>query len=80
MPEMPQNHEPEWVTDELCNLTRKKRNAWLRLCDNQPPSDELKQQYQRLKKLMRLAAEKARNALWSARALEAEKQATISEQ
>ena len=42
LPEMFRNREPEWVTDELCNLTRKKRNAWLRLRDNQPPSDELK--------------------------------------
>ena len=76
LPKMLQNHEPERVTDELRNLTRKKCNAWLHLHDNQPPSDELKQQYQRLKKLKRLAAEKARNVRWSACAVEAEKQAT----
>ena len=80
LPEMPQNREPEWVTDELRNLTRKKCNAWLHLRDSQPPSDELKQQYQRLKKLTRLAAEKERNAWWSAHAVEAEKQASIHEQ
>ena len=77
MPGLTWNSEPERVTDELRNLARKKHDAWLRLHDKQPPNNDLKLQYQHLNKLTRLAVKKAKNALWSAHAVEAEKQAMI---
>ena len=81
MPEMTRKQE-EWVTDELCNLSRKKKDAWLHLCEagRQPGcSDSLNSEYQHLCKLTKVAADKARSAR-SARAVEAERRAWVAEQ
>ena len=60
LPKLPSRVEADWVTDELRVLTKKKRNAWLGLCDN-ATDETLKLEYQQLKKLLKDAAEKARN-------------------
>ena len=78
LPELPSRVEADWVTDELRNLTRKKRDAWLRLCGN-TSDDSLRQEYQRLRKLTKAAAESARNNWWSERAAEAERRARATE-
>ena len=78
LPILPRRSDGDWVTDELRNLSRKKRDLWLRLRSDQ--SESLKYEYQQLRRLSKIAAEKARNAWWSARAVEAEKRAWTSEQ
>ena len=62
--------ECDWVTDEVRNLSHKK-DAWIRLCNNRTPSTV--DEYNHLCKTTKLAADKARNAWWSARAEEAER-------
>ena len=55
----------------------RKKEAWVCLCNNRTPHNiEL---YKRLCKLTRVAADKARNSWWSARAEEAERRALIAE-
>jgi hypothetical protein len=79
LPEVPPRDEADWVTDELRSRTRKKRVAWLHLSGN--TSDEgLRQEYQRLQKLTKSAAERARNSWWSEQAAEAERLAGCAEQ
>ena len=34
LPEMPKRRETDWVTDEPRSLSKKKCDAWLRLCGN----------------------------------------------
>ena len=82
LPMAPPKHEAEWVTDELRNLSKKKRNAWLHLHDANSTTNlvDRKAGYLRLKKLTKVAADKARNAWWSARAVEAERRAWVAEQ
>ena len=69
------------MSDELCNLSQKK-DVWLRLCNvgKQSCTAYLKLEYQRLCKFTKVAAEKARNAWWSARAVDAERRAWAAEQ
>ena len=69
LPELPRRREADWVTEELRSLSKKKRDVWLRLSGGgkQQPDDALKAQYQHLRKLTKVAAEKARNAWWRAR-------------
>ena len=78
LPELPPRAEADWVTDELRSLTRKKRDAWLRLCGN-TSDDSLRQEYQRLRKLTKAAAERARNNWWSEKAAEAERRTRATE-
>ena len=33
LPEVLASHDPDWVADELQNLSQKKSNAWLSYCD-----------------------------------------------
>ena len=63
------------MTNKLKNLSKKKQTAWLKVrsCECRESMDALVQEYQQLRKLTKEAAEKARNAWWSARAVEAEK-------
>ena len=68
------------MTDELLNLFKKNKNAWLLLCGVGKSDDSLKLKYHHLCKLTKAAAEKARNAWWSARAVGAEKCAWAAEQ
>ena len=78
LPEVPPRVEAGWVTDEHRSLTRKKRDAWLRLSGN--TSDKgFRQEYQRLRKLTKSAAEIARNSWWSEQAAEAERLAGYAE-
>ena len=81
LPPAPRSSDPDWVTDEVRNLSRKKQEAWIRL-KNAPPQDisRLKREYNHLKRLTKIAAEKARNLWWSERAAEAERRALIAEQ
>ena len=78
----PPKREAEWVTDELRNLSKKKRDAWLHLRDANSNTNlvDRKAEYLCLKKLTKVAADKARNAWWSARAVEAERRAWVAEQ
>ena len=63
------------------NLSKKKQEAWVRL-KNAPLQDtpHLQSEYNHLKKLTKVAAEKARNSWWSEHAVEAERLATVAEQ
>ena len=66
------------------NLSRKKKEAWLHLrnissIDDQQHPNTLAE-YRRLRSLTKVAADKARNAWWSARAVEAEKKANMLQQ
>ena len=81
LPPAPKISDPDWITDEVCNLFRKKQEAWVRL-KNAPSNDisRLKTEYNHLKKLTQVAAEKARNSWWSNHATEAEHQAFVAEQ
>ena len=81
LPPAPRSSDPDWITNEVHNLSRKKKEAWIRL-KNACPQDitRLKTEYDHLKKLTKAAAEKARNAWWSERASEAERRALVAEQ
>ena len=81
LPPAPRTSDPDWITDEVRNLSRKKQEAWV--CLKNAPShifSLLKTRYNHLKKLTKVAAEKARNSWWSKRAVEAECQALVAEQ
>ena len=81
LPPAPKISDPDWITDEVRNLSRKKQEAWV--CVKNAPSNDisrLKTEYNHLKKLTQVAAEKARNSWWSDRATEAECRAFIAEQ
>ena len=69
--------EPEWITDDVRNLSQKKMVAWIHLCNNRTSS--LAEEYKRLCKMIKEAANKARNAWWNARAEEAERRAAVAE-
>ena len=66
------------------NLSKKKKLEWLRLRDlTNKDNDQYKTalvEYRRFRRLTKVAAEKARNAWWSARAAEAEKKAWVAQQ
>ena len=84
LPEVLSSHDPDWVTDELRNLSQKKpSNAWLSYRDAAKRGYEVKshrEEYKLFCKLTKEAAEKARNAWWTARAVEAERRAWVAEQ
>ena len=84
LPPLPRRKEVDWITDEVRNLSKKKKSAWLHLRDlTNKDSDQYETalaEYRRLRRLTNVAAEKARNAWWSARAVEAEKKAWIAQQ
>ena len=77
LPRARQRQEVDWMTDEVRNLSSKKKDAWIRLCNDRNPHNITS--YKRLCKLTKLAADKARNSWWSACAEEAEKRAAITE-
>ena len=81
LPPSPRTSDPDWITDEVRNLSKKKQEAWIHL-KNAPLQDtpHLQSEYNHLKKLTKVAAEKARNSWWSERAVEAECRATVAEQ
>ena len=81
LPPAPTSSDPDWITNEVRDLSRKKKEAWVRL-KNPPPQDttRLKTEYDHLRKLTKVAAEKARNAWWSDRAAAAECRALVAEQ
>ena len=60
LPPAPKISDPDWITYEVCNLSRKKQEAWVCL-KNAPSNDisRLKTEYNHLKKLTKVAAEKA---------------------
>ena len=70
------------MSDELRNLSQKKKDVWFRLrqVGKKSCTADLKLEYQCLHKLTKVAAEKARNAWWSAHAVEAERCAWAAEQ
>ena len=82
LPVLPNKQPVEWMMEELLNLSHKKRDAWMSLQNKDPKSDDptLQQEYKRLCKLTKIAAEKARNAWWSERAAEAKKRVWFAEQ
>ena len=83
LPEVLSSHDPDWVTDELRNLSQKKSNAWLSYRDAAERGYEVeshREEYKLLCKLTKEAAEKARNAWWTARAVQAERRAWVAEQ
>ena len=62
LPELSKKQKEDWVTDELLNLSKKKKDAWLFLYGIGNSDDSLKLKYHHLCKLTKAAAEKARNA------------------
>ena len=80
LPKLPQRQENEWVTEELRNLARKKREAWQRLwqAGGSHLDSALQSQYKQYCKLTKITAERARK-WWSDRAVEAEKRVQIAE-
>ena len=83
LPEVLSSHDPDWVTDELWNLSQKKSNAWPSYCDAAKRGYKVKsyrKEYKLFCKLTKEATEKARNAWWTARAVEAERRAWVAEQ
>ena len=84
LPQLPKKKEADWITDEVRNLSNKKKEAWLLLRDTASSGDHrypnATAEYRRLRRLTKVAAEKARNAWWSARATEAEQRARMSQQ
>ena len=81
---LPRKKEVDWITDEVRNLSKKKKSAWLHLRDlTNKDNDQYKitlAEYCRFRRLTKVAAEKARNARCSARAVEAEKKAWVAQQ
>ena len=47
LPVLPNKQPVEWMTEELLNLSHKKRDAWMRLQNKDPKSDDptLQQEY-----------------------------------
>ena len=81
LPPAPHVNNPDWITDEVINLSRRKRDAWLKLKNaSSQTTPHLRSEYNHLKKLTRVAAEKARNSWWSERTAEAERRAQVAEQ
>ena len=81
LPPSQQHSDPDWITDEVRNLSRKKQEAWLCLKNaHSQDTPELKTEYNHFKKLTKVAVEKARNSWWSKRAEEAERRALVAEQ
>ena len=84
LPPLPRKKEVGWITDEVRNLSRKKKEAWLHLQDISNTDDNQHPialaEYRRLRRLTKVAAERARNAWWSDRAVEAEKKAKMSQE
>ena len=78
LPISPPTGEAEWTTDELCSLSKKKKETWIPLLNTQRA--DLKSEYQCLKKLTKVTADKARNAWWRVQVVEAEYHAWITEQ
>ena len=76
--------DPDWVTDKLyMELSQKKSNAWLSYRNAAKQGYEVKshrEEYKHFCKLTKEAAEKARNAWWTARAVEAERCAWVADQ
>ena len=60
LPRAPQRQEVDWVTDEVRNLSSKKKDAWIRLCNNRNPHTITS--YKQLCKLTKLAADKVRSS------------------
>ena len=75
LPPAPRSSDTDWVTDEVRNLSHKKQEARIRL-KNAPSKDisRLKCEYNHLKRLTKVAAEKACNHWWSKLALIADRQ------
>ena len=83
LPEVPSACDPDWVTDELHNLSKKKSSAWLRYCNAAKQVCKVNRhrvEYKRYSSLTKVVAEKAHNAWWTAHAVEAEKCAWVAEQ
>ena len=71
LPPAPRSSDPDWIANEVHNLSRKKKETWVCL-KNAPSQDitRLKAEYDHLRKLTKVAAEKAHNAWWSDRVAE----------
>jgi len=84
LPPLPRKKEVDWITDEVRNLSQKKTSAWLHLRNlTNEDNDQYKTtlaEYRWFRRLTKVAAEKARNAWWSARAVEAEMKAWVAQQ
>ena len=65
LPEPSKKQKEDWVKDELLNLSKKKKDAWLLLCGIAQSDDSMNLKYHHLCKLTKTAAEKAQNARWS---------------
>ena len=83
-PSLPREKEADWITEEVRNPSRKKKEAWLHLRNTlSSDSDQhsaAMAEYCRFVKLTKVAAEKARNACWNAGAEEAAKKAKLFQQ
>jgi hypothetical protein len=76
LPEVSSTRDPDRVTDELRNLSKKKSSAWLCYCNAAKRGYEVNQpraEYKRYCKLTKVAADKACNAWLTTHAVEAEK-------
>ena len=66
LPPLTKKKEADWITEEVRNLSRKKKEAWLHVrnissIDDQQHPNALAE-YRRLRSLTKVAADKARNA------------------
>ena len=75
LPPAPSARDPDWVTDELRNLSKNKGNAWLWYCNAAKQGHDVSRHREEYSKLSRVAAEKASNSWWSSGAVEAERYA-----
>ena len=80
LPPAPKSSDPDWVTDEVRNLSKKKQKAWVSLKKAPLQDNSCQSEYNSLKMLTRVAAENARNSWWSTHAAEAQRRAQIAEQ
>ena len=72
LPIVSEKVEEDWVTDEVCEVARKKQEAWMRWMKF-PDDETLRQEYQQLKRQSRQSADKAREEWWESKAEQAEK-------
>ena len=75
---LPWQKEADWITVEVKNLSRRRKEAWLRLQDTSSDDDGRSIDLDEFRRFRRLT--KARNAWWSAKAVGAENKAKLSQQ
>ena len=71
LPTVPLTVRKDWVTENACEMLRRKQDAWMRWIKS-PNNCEIKEAYQNLKVQSRKCADKAREEWLETKAVEAE--------